>query len=301
MKLSHAQAVVLLVTATLMWSIAGVVTRQLSHAAGFEITFWRSLFAAATLICLFPIWQGWKFFSEIQWTSPSLWLSSVCWSVMYTAFMIALTLTTVANVLITMSLGPLLTALLSRVVIGQPLAVRTWSAIVVAGVGIGYMFFSQIQLGGSHVAGMLVALLVPVAGAVQWTMTQKLQGTSRPLDLMPAVLLGALLSILIAAPLAWPFSATAVDLGWLALLGVVQLAIPCVLAMLCAQILKAVELTLLALLEVLFGTTWAWLGAREVPDPAALTGGSLVLGALLAHEWLRSRRRAAAPAPRRTQ
>ena len=301
MKLSHAQAVVVLVIASLMWSIAGVVTRQLSHAGGFEITFWRSLFAATALTCLFPIWRGGKFFSEIQWTNPSLWLSSVCWSVMFTAFMIALTLTTVANVLITLAMGPLLTALLSRMVIGQPLAVRTWSAIVLAGVGIGYMFLSQIQLGGTHFAGMLVALLVPTASAVQWTMTQQRQGKSRPLDLTPAVLLGAVLSSLITAPMAWPFSATAANLGWLALLGVVQMAIPCVLAVLCANPEGGRA----------FAAGFAGSPIRHDLGLAGCARGTRPgcprrrqPGArrhLLAHEWLRLRHQAAASAPRRIE
>ena len=33
-----------------MWSIAGVVTRHLDSARGFEVTFWRSLFNALALL-----------------------------------------------------------------------------------------------------------------------------------------------------------------------------------------------------------------------------------------------------------
>ena len=69
----------------------------------------------------------------------ALWLSGLCWAVMFTAFMLALTLTTVANVLVTMSIGPLLTALGARFVLGQRLAARTWAAIALAGIGIGWM------------------------------------------------------------------------------------------------------------------------------------------------------------------
>ena len=36
MKLTHARAVFLMVAVTLMWSIAGVVTRQLEQARSFE-------------------------------------------------------------------------------------------------------------------------------------------------------------------------------------------------------------------------------------------------------------------------
>ena len=42
MTLSHRQAVLTMVGVTLLWSIAGVVTRHLESAASFEVTFWRS-------------------------------------------------------------------------------------------------------------------------------------------------------------------------------------------------------------------------------------------------------------------
>ncbi len=70
----------------------------------------------------------------------ALWISGLCWCVMYTAFMVAITLTTVANVLVTMAMAPLLTAMAARVALGHRLALRTWAAIVVAGAGIAWMY-----------------------------------------------------------------------------------------------------------------------------------------------------------------
>jgi drug/metabolite transporter (DMT)-like permease len=67
-----------------------------------------------------------------------------------------LTLTTVANVLVTMALGPLLTALFARIFIGHRHCARTWVAIVVAGVGIAWMYGSQVA-GLPVLAGSLVA------------------------------------------------------------------------------------------------------------------------------------------------
>lgn len=40
--MSHRRAVVTMVLATLLWSIAGVVTRHLDSATSFEGTFWRA-------------------------------------------------------------------------------------------------------------------------------------------------------------------------------------------------------------------------------------------------------------------
>jgi drug/metabolite transporter (DMT)-like permease len=100
------------------------------------------------------------------------------------------------------------------------------------------------------------------------------------------VLLGAVFSSLMTLPLAMPFQASAHDVALLAGLGLFQLAIPCALSVVCARVLKAPEVSLLALLEVVFGIALAWWGANEVPQSSVLLGGSLVLMALVMNQWL---------------
>lgn len=277
----------MLVGITALWSIAGVVTRHLEQARSFEVTFWRSFFTVLSLLVILPLWQGRGVLSRMPWRSPYFWLSGVCWSVMFTAFMLALMLTAVANVLITMAIGPLLTALVTRVFLGHRLPLRTWAAIVLAGVGISWMYGSQLSLGAPNfLLGSMVALCVPIAGAVQWTLVQKSHADGLDLDLVPSVLLGAVLSSLFTLPLAWPFQASVHDVGLLAMLGLFQLAIPCALSVVCARVLKAPEVSLLALLEIVFGIALAWWGANEAPQPSVLLGGALVLSALLMNEFL---------------
>jgi drug/metabolite transporter (DMT)-like permease len=282
MKPSHPQAVVLMVAVTLMWSIAGVVTRHLEQARSFEVTFWRSFFTVLSLLVILPFVQGRAVFGKLRRAGGAMWLSGVCWSVMFTAFMVALTLTSVANVLVTMAVGPFLTALVARTVIGHRIPGRTWMAIVVAGIGIATMYGTQVA--GRQWAGTLVALCVPLAAAFNWTITQWSHRGGRDVDLVPAVLVGAALSSIATLPLAMPFAASWHDIGLLALLGLLQLAIPCALSVVCARVLKAPEIALLALLEVIFGILLAWIGADEVPTQAVLTGGALVIGALVMNE-----------------
>ena len=290
LQLNHARAVALMVLNAALWATAGVVTRQLESAASFEITFWRSLFTLITLAIVLPYLAGAGFWSGLRQSGTLLWLSGLCWSVMFTAFMIALTLTSVANVLITLALGPLFTALVARAVTGQAIPARTWLAIALAGLGIAWMFSDQ--WGGAGVLqGMAVALGVPIAAAVNWTITQHAHQKGLAIDLAPAVMIGALLSCLFTLPLAWPLQGSATDVGWLALLGVFQLALPCVMAVWCARVLHAAEVSLLALLEVVFGIALAWLGAGEEPSLRVLSGGVLVLLALAGNEWLGWRRR----------
>lgn len=290
-----------MVAVTLMWSIAGVVSRWLDSARGFEVTFWRSAFNAAALLLML----GWlrgprRLWQRIRTGDRAFWAAGVCWAVMYTAFMMALSLTTVANVLITMALGPLFTALGSRLFLGHRLPARTWAAIAVAGIGIAWMYGREIGgAGAQHLLGIVVALGVPLAGATNWTLMQHLhhgdgnpgQGGEADDDMLPAVLVGATLSALVTLPLALPFAASAQDLGLLSLLGVVQLAIPCLMAVSLSRVLSGPEIALLALLEVVFGVLWAWLGANEAPHAAVLGGGALVLGALVANELLALRER----------
>ncbi len=126
--LSHGRAVALMVLATLMWSIAGVVTRWLDSAQSFEVIFWRSAINALALVVLLGAMRGpARLMQALRTGGKALWLSGICWAVMFTAFMLAITLTTVANVLVTMALAPLLTALMARFALGHKLATRTWA------------------------------------------------------------------------------------------------------------------------------------------------------------------------------
>ena len=291
-KLKHGYAVALMVLVTAMWSIAGVVSRHLEQARGFEVTFWRSAFTVLGLVIILTAWQGLGVWKRLPWISRYFWLSGVCWSIMFTAFMMAITLTAVANVLITLACGPLLTALGAWIFTSQRLPFRTWIAIGIAGVGIAMMFVSQLQLGDPNfLLGVSIALCVPLAGATQWNLTHMSQKSGVSIDLVPSVLLGAIISSLLTLPMAWPMQASPHDIGLLAILGIFQLAIPCTLSVICARVLKAPEVSLLALLEVIFGIALAWWGANEEPQLSVLIGGSLVIAALFGNEWFGWRQR----------
>ena len=289
MRLSHRRAVAGMLLVTLMWSMAGLVTRRLDSAASFEVTFWRSFFTLIALGGYFAVAHGRDTLGLLKRGGKALWLSGLMWSVMFTCFMLALTLTTVANVLITMSVAPLMTAVLARFMLGHPAARRTWVAIVIAGIGIAWMYGHSLSADPKHLVGTLVALGVPVAAAINWNLLQR---SGKRIDLVPALLIGALVSCAISLPLALPLQASAHDIGLLAFLGVFQLAIPCVLAVRLARALPAPEISLLALLEIVFGIAWVWLGTSERPSQQVLAGGSLVLVTLAINEFVGMRKRA---------
>jgi len=283
-------AIVLMVMCTLLWSMAGIVTRQLESARGFEVTFWRSLFAALFVAGYLGLVRRnlWASLRQSSWGGL---LSGAMWAVMFTCFMLALTRTTVANTLIVMSIAPLLTALLAAIFLHQRIPLGSWLAISLAMLGMVWMFADAFEAHESrHWIGMMIGLGVPVAAAIN-VITLKKAGHN--IDLIPAVLIGGVLSALATLSFAWPFQVSWHDLGWLALLGFCQLALPCMLMVIAARHLSAPEVSLLSLLEVLLGPLWVWWGAGERPAQATLWGGSIVLAALLLNECISVRRQQA--------
>jgi drug/metabolite transporter (DMT)-like permease len=281
--LSRTSGLALMCTAPVLWSTAGVVTRHVERATAFELVFWRSLFA-----CLFvgiallalrrhPLRMGW----------PGV-LSGALWGVMFTAFMLALSLTSTANALVVMSLAPLLTTLLAWLALRDPIPAGTWMAAGAAALGIAWMFGSDLNAHSARdLTGMLIAAAIPIASAIN---VVTLRAVAAELDLWPAVMLGGAISCLIALPLALPLQASAKDVALLAFLGIFQLGLPCMLLVVASRVLLAPEIALLGLLEVVLGPLWAWLGAGEVPATATVTGGAIVLGALIANELATFRR-----------
>lgn len=263
-----------MVLAPVLWSTAGVVTRHIEVAPPGEQVFWRSLFAFLFVAAVLLYRR--KSFLKIG--LPGV-VSGAMWAIMFTAFLFALSLTTIANALVVMSVGPLLTALLAWLFLKDPLPLRTWMAALAAAAGIVWMFHSNFS--SHHLAGMLVALVIPLAAAVN---VVTLRAAAAKLDLVPAVMLGGALSCLVVLPLALPLQASARDIALLAFLGFFQLGLPCMLLVIASRTLLAPEIALLGLLEVVLGPLWAWLGVGEVPAGSTLLGGMVVLAALAANE-----------------
>jgi drug/metabolite transporter (DMT)-like permease len=288
--MKRTSALALMVAAPVLWSTAGVVTRQVERATRFELVFWRSLFAflfvaiALAVIRRNPLRMGWPGF-----------LSGALWAVMFTAFMIALSLTTTANTLVVMSLAPLLTTFLASLVLRDPVPLGTWIAAGAATLGIAWMFGSDLN---AHTArdltGMLIAASIPLASAIN---VVTLRSVAAKFDLRPAVMLGGAIAALVALPFALPLQATPKDIGLLAFLGVFQLGLPCTLLVLASRVLLAPEMALIGLLEVVLGPLWAWLGAGEVPARTTLTGGAIVLAAVVLNQLATFRRAIAGRAP----
>jgi len=276
--MTHLRAAAMIVGACVLWSSAGVVARLLEHTESWEVTFWRSFFAAVSMTAILVVTRRGRAFAVVRAAGWPGVVSGAMFCTMFTCFMLAVTRTTVANALVVNSLYPVFAAILGWSVLGAPIRGYTWIAISVAVAGMAWMFAGGL---GEGLSGTLIAFAVPVAAAVNVVTLRK---WGRQVDLAPAVLLGALFSALISLPFAWPFEAGAHDLALLAGLGMFQLAVPCLMLVAASRYLPPAEVALLTLLEAVLGPLWAWLGVGERPAAATLVGGGIVLLAIAANE-----------------
>jgi drug/metabolite transporter (DMT)-like permease len=253
---------------------------------GWEITFWRSafmtLFIAGVLIDRYRIGT----IARIRAVGGPGVIASVLWAMMYVCFILALGHTAVVNVLVLASISPFATALLGRLLLHERVPGRTWLAMIAAGAGIVLMFVESV---GGGLIGNLIALAIPFAFAVNVVIFRRAHAQ---VDMVPTLLLSGLISMAITLPLALPLEAGAKDLVLLAIMGVVQLGVGCLLMMQAAPLLSAAEIGLLAVLEIIFGTVSTWLVIGEEPARMALVGGAVVILSLVANEVWGLRQRA---------
>ena len=279
--LRHRRAILFMTVAAVCWSSGGFLVRQLSITDAWEIVFWRSLFMALFVAGVLTVIHGRAMPRAVTAVGLPGLMAGAFLAGTFFFFIGSLTRTTVANTNVLMSVSPFLAALGGRFLLREPVPLRTWLAMTVAFGGIIVMFADSLDAG--RVTGNLLALGVSVCFAAQVTLLRKFHAT---VDMLPMVMIAGLWSVVPAFFLAGPFAATGRDLGILALMGCVQLGVGCLLATAASRSLSATELGLLALLEPILGPIWVWVLMGENPGPQALTGGALVLSAVLANQAL---------------
>jgi hypothetical protein len=295
----HLRGVVGMLVVTLMWSIAGVVTRHLDSAQSFEVTFWRSFFTFAALAVYYAAVHGRETPRAAEGRRQAV-----------------------------VDLGPHVERDVHRLhgrhhahhggqrardhepraaVHGLARALHAGASGEAAHVGRhrggrrGHRLDvrGERRRGSEAGGGHARALAVPVAGAINWNVLQR---SGAAVDLVPALVIGALVSSLAMLPLALPFQASWHDIGMLAAAGRVPAGRPVHAggpprrascrrpSSRCSPCWRSSS--------ALRGPGWA---PNEEPAPQVLAGGTLVLATLAINEAVGMRvaaRAARQPAPR---
>ncbi|MGR7921637.1 EamA family transporter [Zobellella denitrificans] len=189
--------------------------------------------------------------------------------------------TSAGNVLVILASAPLIAALLSRLFLHERLPLRTWLAIGACLAGISLIVLDD--AGEGSLLGNALALMAAVGLAGNLTLAR-----SRPgVDMSPMLTLGGLGTALLA--LAWSGEVMlpdAANLGWLLLLCLVLMPAGFTLIQQGPLYLPSAEVSLLLLLETVFGTLLVWLFLSERPSDQGLLGGAMVLLAMAVKSML---------------
>ena len=281
----HRKGVLLMVLAALCWSTGGILVRHVEITNGFEIVFWRSLFMVVFLFATLAWWHRGKVWAQIAAVGRAGVLAGALLGLTFFFFILSLLHNTAANTFVLMSTQPFFAAVFGWIFLRELVPLRTWIAIGVALGGIALMFAEGI--GRGRTLGNLLAIGVPTAFALNLIVLRRMHAQ---VDMVPAVMIAGLISLVVALPFALPFEARVGDLAVLAPMGMLQLGLGCLLMTRATRYLAAGEVGFLALIETILAPLWVWLGVGERPSALALVGAVIVFGALVVNEWVGMRR-----------
>lgn len=270
------KGMLLMVGAGLCWSTSGILVRQVKLSDPWEIIFWRSIFMVVFLFGLLVWTNRRKSFSESIGAQKQVLLAGAFYALTFFFFILSITRNTAANTFVLMSISPFFAALMGRIFLKELLPLRTWFLITFAFLGIILMFYDGLDSG--HNIGNLLALGVPLAFSINLMVLRQAQAR---VNMIPMVFFAGIFSIIISFPLAWPLTPNLPDLTFLWIMGWIQLGLGSVLMTIATRYLTAAEVALFALLETTLGPIWVWLGIGERPTDVALSGGIIVIIALL--------------------
>lgn len=215
------------------------------------------------------------------------------------AYIGALKETNAANVVFILALIPVLTAIFSRIFIGENIHPFTWVATVLALVGVGVIVSDGLQADG--VWGDVLALICAACTAAAFTIIR-----ASGKNVATSLALGSLFSALIALTF---FDVNITSLlntasfgmpawFWVALNGLLIIPLSSSLIANGPRYLPSADVSMFFLLETILTPVWIWMLFGEAASTRVMLGGAIVILTLVAHSFWRLRETlATSPSP----
>ncbi len=253
------------------WSLAGILQRQLHMSLASQLA-GRAVFACLALLVFVAVAERGQLVRAFRAIGrPGLAIAALM-TVSSGSFIAALNDTPVADVMVIQALVPLAAALLGMLA-GERVRARTWAAMGVAVAGFAVMAGAPARPG---LAGMTFSLLAMLCYAAVIVVARRRADVS----MAPATCLSQVLVFAVFAPFAHVSEMGGSGLGYLALLGVVQMGLGLFFLALGARLIPAVEVALISQLENVLAPLWVSLAGIERPSAPTIAGGIIVLGAV---------------------
>jgi drug/metabolite transporter, DME family len=282
-KQDYLKAFFLALLAGTIWSFGAVVVRYMesAHSYQWQYLFYRGMTVAVLLLIYLLAREGnavVENFKRIGLTG----IIGACGLVgAFSGYILSITVTTAANTLFMLAAAPFIAALLGIVLLQEKVRFITWVAMTIAFLGILVMVLEG--LGSGNLFGSLIALVSALGFAVFSVSLRFRRETPKFATIALGGILCALVSSLIIIfnddTLAMPARNVYLSIlhGFIVGFGLILYSIG-------SKILLAAQLTLLSMVEVVGGVLWVYIpifGIHEVPSVLTVTGGVIVLGAIV--------------------
>ena len=275
---SRTYGIVLVTISAILWSTAGPFVRM-ANLESWTLIGWRSLFAFFTLLAVAAYEHRKNLSSAVAGMGSSGAVAVAISTLSSIAYVFALNLTTVANVMIVYAVLPFIAALISYFWMGERVTLRLLGAGLAAFAGIAIM--AGAAASPKDILGIIAAFIMTATFASQIVHT-KVHPT---LDLNLAMALAAGMCGLIALPFMEPGVPAPTALLACALYGGLTSGIAYVLALNGGRYITAGESGFIQMLDVVLGPLLVWFFFTEQPGSTVLIGGVIVLSAVVWYLW----------------
>ncbi|MDA8820995.1 DMT family transporter [Planktomarina temperata] len=252
---------------------------RLSQLDGFNMLLWRGGLSGLAYFMIWLWMRGPRDLSNI-WTRNFA-IIVACQTGNAALFSLAIALAPVIVVLIGVATVPIFAALLSRLLLGEALSMRT--LITAAMVFLG-LFISVLGSDDGHLMldlttliGAGLGLAVAFSLAMNFTIIRKDTDVPFVLAIAVGAIAAAGLAAVFATTLAWP---PLPQMAAIALTGIFILPLSFVTLSYAARFVPSSTVSLIMLLETVLGPLWVWWGIGEAPSAMMLIGGGIVLTCL---------------------
>jgi drug/metabolite transporter (DMT)-like permease len=265
----------LVLTATVLWSLAGLFARLLAHLDVWTVLGWRALLGSASISAVGLVeWRRGRLDDPFGFgpLSPLIALLAMVAISAYTASVMT---TTIADVMVIYATLPFVAAAIGWLVNRERVSPRTLVASAVALAGIVLIFANGLGSGRLLGQGLSALMTLAFAGMV---VLQRRQPKASMIAVNAIGALGSGLFGLINSP--HPLLGV-YDLTVLFAFGLTTIGLSFVIFMEGAKFIPSAEAGLISLLDVVLGPIWVFLAFGENPGAATLLSGAIVLGAAL--------------------
>ena len=196
-------------------------------------------------------------------------------SLSFVAYVVAMSKTTVANVVFIISTQTIFLAIFGFLFLKEKIALKGLISIALAFLGMIIMVEDSFNQG--TLIGNMVAFAIPINFTILVMIIRKFPD----LDMVPAIFYSGIFSVIYGLFLAGDliFSMNDILMGFL--LGVPQLAFGFICVTIGTKTTKAVTVGLLMLLETIFAPVWVWIFLNELPPTSVFFGGLIIISAVI--------------------